>query len=312
VAVFDSGVGGLTVVRAILDLLPHERILYVGDNARFPYGPRPNEEIRGYALEIADFLVSRDVKMLVVACNSVEVAAIRDVADAAHVPVVGVVEPGARAGVRATRNGRVGVIATQATIRSGAYEAAVASTHASTRVVSRACPAFVDFVERGDTSSGELLAVAREYLEPLRDEGVDTLILGCTHYPMLSGLIQYVIGDDVVLVSSAEETAKDVYARLVERDLLRPEGDDPEHEFATTGDPVAFRAIAHHFLGPDVAPVASVKLRSPREAANDDPAQAARAVAANDPAQAARAVAANDPAQAARAVAANDEEAAWN
>jgi glutamate racemase len=261
IGVFDSGVGGLTVVRAILDLLPHERILYVGDNARFPYGPRPNDEIRAFALEIAGYLVSRDVKMLVVACNSVEVAAIRDVADAAGLPVVGVVDPGARAGVRATRNGRVGVIATEATIRSGAYEAAVASTRASARVFSRACPVFVDSVERGDTSSDELLAVAREYLEPLKEEGVDTLILGCTHYPMLSGLIQYVIGDDVVLVSSAEETAKDVYATLVEAELLRPEGDDPEHEFVTTGDPAAFRSVAHHFLGPDVGPVGPVDVR---------------------------------------------------
>jgi glutamate racemase len=258
IGVFDSGVGGLTVVRAILDLLPHERILYLGDNARFPYGPRPNEEIRAFALEVAASLVSMDVKMLVVACNSVEVAAIRDVADAAGVPVVGVVEPGARAAVRATRSGRVGVIATEATIRSGAYEEAVAAAHGSELVFSRACPAFVDFVERGDTSSDALLGVAREYLEPLREEGVDTLILGCTHYPMLSGLIQYVIGDDVVLVSSAEETAKDVYATLVDADLLRLEADEPEHEFLTTGDPDRFRAVAHRFLGPEVGGVASV------------------------------------------------------
>jgi glutamate racemase len=266
IGVFDSGVGGLTVVRAILDLLPHERILYLGDNARFPYGPRPNEEIREFTLEIAAYLVSRDVKMLVVACNSVEVAAIRDVTDAARVPVVGVVEPGARAAVRATRNGRVGVIATEATVRSGAYDAAVATMHTSAAVFSRACPAFVDFVERGDTSSDELLGLAREYLGPLRDRGVDTLVLGCTHYPMLSGLIQYVIGNDVVLVSSAEETAKDVYAALVAAELLRPEGDDPRHEFLTTGDPAAFRAVAHHFLGPDVGRVGPVDVHVVRAA----------------------------------------------
>jgi glutamate racemase len=260
IGVFDSGVGGLTVVRAILDLLPHERILYVGDNARFPYGPRPNEEIRAFALEIAAYLVARDVKILVVACNSVEAAALRDVTDAAGVPVVGVVEPGARAGVRATRNGRVGVIATEATVRSGAYEAAVAATGGSALVFSSPCPAFVDFVERGDTSSDALLGLAREYLGPLKEEGVDTLILGCTHYPMLSGLIQYVIGDDVVLVSSAEETAKDVYAALVERDVLRADEDEPDHEFVTTGDPDAFRSIAHHFLGPDVGRVGSANI----------------------------------------------------
>ncbi len=151
IGVFDSGVGGLTVVRAILDLLPHERILYLGDSARFPYGPRSNEEIRTFALELAGYLVSCGVKLLVVACNSVEVAAIREVTEAAHVPVVGVVDPGARAGVRATRNGRVGVIATEATIRSGAYEAAVEAAGAGARVFTKACPAFVDFVERGDT-----------------------------------------------------------------------------------------------------------------------------------------------------------------
>ncbi len=275
IGVFDSGVGGLTVVRAILDLLPQERILYLGDNGRFPYGPRPNEEIRSFALDIAGYLVGRDVKMLVVACNSVEVAAIRDVADAAGVPVVGVVEPGARAGLRATRNGRIGVIATEATVRSGAYETAVASADASARVFSRACPAFVGFVEAGDTSSDALLCVAREYLEPLKAEGVDTLILGCTHYPMLSGLIQYVIGPEVVLVSSAEETAKDVYATLVQADVLRDERGDPQHEFVTTGDPAAFIAIAHHFLGPDVGRVASVPVA--RVKAED--AAAARAVA---------------------------------
>jgi glutamate racemase len=271
IGVFDSGVGGLTVVRAILDLLPHERIVYLGDNARFPYGPRPNQEIRAFALEIAAYLVSRDVKMLVVACNSVEVAAIRDVADAAGVPVIGVVDPGARAAVRATRNGRVGVIATEATVRSGAYDAAVASAHASASVFSRACPAFVDFVERGDTSSDALLVVAREYLEPLREKGVDTLVLGCTHYPMLSGLIQYVIGDDVVLVSSAEETAKDVYATLVEDDLLRPDADEPVHEFLATGDPDRFRAVAHQFLGPDVGNVASARLAQSENRGVDAP-----------------------------------------
>jgi glutamate racemase len=264
--VFDSGVGGLTVARAILDLLPHEPILYVGDNARFPYGPRPLEEIRAFALEIAGYLVSRDVKMLVVACNSIEVAAIREVTDAAGVPVVGVIDPGARAAVRATRNHRVGMIGTEATVASGAYDRAIAATGAPVTLGSRACPVFVEHVERGDTSSDGLLRAATEYLEPLREEGIDTLILGCTHYPMLSGLIQMIVGEDVVLVSSAEETAKDVYATLVERDLLRTGEGEPMHEFLTTGDPERFRAVAHHFLGPEVGPVASVEARLIEEA----------------------------------------------
>jgi glutamate racemase len=255
IGVFDSGVGGLTVVRAIGDLLPGEPILYVGDNGRFPYGPRPLEEIRGFALEIAEHLVGRGVKMLVVACNSIEVAAISELARAHGVPVVGVIEPGARAAVRSTRIRRIGLIGTEATVRSGAYERAVAAIAPDVEVLSHACPVFVDHVERGDTSSDQLLQVAQGYLQPLKEGGVDTLILGCTHYPMLSGLIQLVMGEDVVLVSSAEETAKDVYAALVSSALLRREPTEPHHEFLTTGDPEAFRRIAHHFLGPELGGV---------------------------------------------------------
>jgi glutamate racemase len=258
--VFDSGVGGLTVARAVMDLLPSERIVYVGDNARFPYGPRPLEEIRGFAMEIAGYLVSRDVKMLVVACNSVEVAAIADVTRAHGVPVAGVIEPGVRAAVHATRNNLIGLIGTEATVKSGAYERAIAATGAQVRLLSRACPAFVEHVERGDTSSDELLALAVGYLEPLRDQGVDTLILGCTHYPMLSGLIQVVMGEDVVLVSSAEETAKDVYSTLLSRDLLRAGSSAPRHEFLTTGDPEQFRRVAHRFLGPGIGGIGSLEV----------------------------------------------------
>ncbi len=258
---FDSGVGGLTVVRAILDLLPHEPIVYVGDTARFPYGPRPLEEIRGFAMEIAAELVRRDVKMLVVACNSIEVAAIADVTEAARIPVVGVIDPGARAAVRATRNHRIGLIGTEATVTTGAYDRAVEATGADVRLFSRACPLFVEHVERGDTSSDELRAAAEGYLVPLREEGVDTLILGCTHYPMLSGLIQVVMGDDVVLVSSAEETAKDVYSTLLSMDLLRDEGTEPVHEFHSTGDPLAFREVAHHFLGPEIGGIRAFEVR---------------------------------------------------
>ena len=252
IGIFDSGVGGLTVARAILDLLPQEPVLYLGDGARFPYGPRPLEEIRRFALEIAEDLVRRDVKMIVVACNSVEVAAISEVTGAAGVPVIGVIDPGVRAAVRATRNGRIGMIGTEATVRSGAYERAVAATGARVELFTRACPAFVEHVERGDTSSEELLALARGYLEPLRAAGVDTLILGCTHYPLLSGLISYVMGDGVVLVSSAEETAKDVYRALLQGGLRREDPGAPTHEWLTTGDPEAFRRLVRRFLGPDV------------------------------------------------------------
>jgi glutamate racemase len=247
--VFDSGVGGLTVARAILDLVPHESLIYLGDSARFPYGPRPVGEIRRFALEIAAYLVRRDVKLLVIACNSVEVTAIGDIAVNADVPVVGVVNPGARAAIRATRRGIVGVIGTEATIATGAYQRAIGSA-AALHVA--ACPAFVDHVERGDTSSPELRTVARGYLEPLMNAGIDTLVLGCTHYPLLAGLLQLELGPDVMLVSSAEETAKDVYGELVSRDLLAPAGTPPVHRFLTTGDPGQFQRLADVFLGPEV------------------------------------------------------------
>src|SRR5687768_15593239 len=249
IGVFDSGVGGLTVARAILDQLPHEPLIYVGDTARFPYGPKPVDMIRTYALEIARYLVARDVKMLVVACNSIEVSAIGDIATDARIPVIGVINPGARAAIRATRNGIVGVIGTEATIATGAYERAVGS---AVSLHTAACPAFVDHVERGDTSSPELRTIARGYLEPLMEAGIDTLVLGCTHYPLLSGLLQLELGPDVVLVSSAEETAKDVYGELVSRDLVSSADGRPPHEFMTTGDPARFQELAEVFLGPEV------------------------------------------------------------
>jgi glutamate racemase len=255
VGIFDSGVGGLTVVRAVLDLVPGEPVMYFGDTARAPYGPRDVEEIRAFAREIAAFLLDRDVKMLVVACNAIESNAIEDLSERANVPLVGVIEPGVRAALRTTRNGRVGVIGTEATIGSGAYPRAVAAEDGGVELVSAACPAFVPHVERGDTTSPELLSAARGYLAPLRDAGVDTLILGCTHYPLLSGLLQRVMGPDVVLVSSAEETAKDVYAALLDGGLLRDDGPAPEHEFLCSGDPGSFRALAARFLGPEAARV---------------------------------------------------------
>ncbi|MEO8293536.1 MAG: glutamate racemase [Actinomycetota bacterium] len=262
IGVFDSGVGGLTVARAILDLMPNEPLAYVGDTARSPYGPRPVEEIRRFALEIADVLVRRDVKMLVVACNSVEVSAIGDIADRAGIPVVGVIEPGTRAAIRATRSGKIGLIGTQATVVSGAYDRAVAATGADVTLLSAACPLFVEHVERGDTTSDGLRGAARRYLEPLRRGGIDTLILGCTHYPLLSGLLQLELGPDVVLVSSAEETATDVYATLVGSRLQREEASAPSHTFLATGDAAEFQSVARIFLGPELSEVAAMHAES--------------------------------------------------
>lgn len=255
IGVFDSGVGGLTVARAILDLLPHEPLIYVGDTARFPYGPRPVEEIRRFAIEIADYLVHRDVKMLVVACNSIEVSAIDEIAARAGIPVVGVIDPGTRAAVHATRNRVVGLIGTEATVRSGAYDRAMVATGAAVALHSQACPIFVEHVERGDTTSEALRRAARGYLVPLAERGIDTLILGCTHYPLLSGLLQLELGPDVVLVSSAEETAKDVYAVLLRAELQRDDRTPALHEFLATGDPEQFQRVAEVFLGPELTEV---------------------------------------------------------
>ena len=261
IGVFDSGVGGLTVARAVMDLLPGEPVLYFGDTARSPYGPRPVEEIRGFAREIAAYLLERDVKMLVVACNSIEIAAIEDLTARALTPVVGVIDPGVRAALRITRNRRVGVIGTEATIRSGAYPRAVERESRDVRLFAEACPEFVPSVERGDTTSDELLAIARAYLAPLVGAQVDTLILGCTHYPLLSGLIQVVMGPDVVLVSSAEETAKDVYASLLGGELLSPGPGPARHEFVCSGDAASFLSLGERFLGPEITEVGAATVR---------------------------------------------------
>jgi len=243
-----------------MDLLPREPILYFGDTARSPYGPRPVEEIRMFAREIAALLLQRDVKTLVVACNSIEVAAIEDLTSHAGTPVVGVIDPGVRAALRITRNRRVGVIGTEATIRSGAYGRAMKRESGDVELFAEACPEFVPFVERGDTTSEELLSLAHGYLAALVAAEIDTLILGCTHYPLLSGLIQVVMGPDVVLVSSAEETAKDVYATLFQNGLLSGVPATPRHEFLCSGDAASFLSLGTRFLGPEITEVGAASI----------------------------------------------------
>ena len=256
IGIFDSGYGGLTVARAVLDQLPHEPVFYLGDTARAPYGPRPIAEVRKYALECLDQLVEHGVKMLVIACNSASSAMLRDARERYSVPVVEVIHPAARRAVAATRNGRIGVISTQATKTSQAYEDAMAAVP-NVKLVTQACPRFVEFVEDGVTGGAELNKAAHEYLDPVAAADVDTLILGCTHYPLLTGVISYVMGPDVTLISSAEETAKDVYHALAELGLMRDETlDAPVHEFRTTGDPERFREIGRRFLGPELSDVA--------------------------------------------------------
>ncbi len=259
IGIFDSGLGGLTVARAVLDQLPHEPILYLGDTARQPYGPQPIGAVREYALECLDHLVDRGVKMLVIACNAASAAVLRDARERYPVPVVEVIRPAVRRAMAATRNHRVGVICTAVTKTSMAYDDAFAAAPQVT-LVTQACPRFVEFVERGDTSSTDVLAAAHDYLDPVLAQGVDTLVLGCTHYPLLTGVIAYVMGDDVTLVSSADETAKDVYRTLLaeglDRDVHLPA---PAHEFLTTGAPEEFEQLANRFLGPEVSGVAKFR-----------------------------------------------------
>lgn len=248
---FDSGVGGLTVARAVIDLLPHEDIVYFGDTARCPYGPRNPREVRKFALEIMDALVQEDVKLLVIACNSAASAALDEARHRYDLAVLSVIEPGVRAALAATRNRTIGLIGTEATVGSGSYDDAVAATRANVRLVSRACPRLVDFVERGDTTSDELVRVTTEYLAPLLEEGIDTLILGCTHYPLLSGVLQYVAGDDVVLISSAEATANDVFAKLRDDALLNPSRAPGVHRFIASSESGISSDLGRRFLGPE-------------------------------------------------------------
>ena len=255
IGIFDSGVGGLTVARAILDHLPNESTLYIGDTARGPYGPRPLAEVREFALETMDFLVSQGVKAIVIACNTASAAMLRDARERYSIPVIEVIQPAVRRAVAASRTGNVGVIGTRATVDSKAYVDAFAAAP-QLNITSIACPLFVEFVERGETSGTEITKIAREYLAPVMEAKVDTLVLGCTHYPLLTGVISYVMGEGVTLVSSAEETAKDLYRTLVENGLLREQSTTPAtHKFLATGDAKAFETLARRFLGPEVTKV---------------------------------------------------------
>ena len=263
IGIFDSGLGGLTVARAVIDKLPDEEIIYLGDTEHTPYGSRAIAQVRSLTLSALDELASRGVKAI--ACNTATAAALADARERywidAGIPVIEVITPAARQSVSATRNRHVGVIGTKATIQSEAYLRALAAVP-GLRVTQQACPAFVDFVEAGVTTGDEIEAVATEYLTPLKAAGVDTLILGCTHYPLLTGVISRVMGDGVTLVTSSEATANMTYNELVDRALLHdpwPEGARPEHQFLTTGASEAFPLLARRFLGPEVGSVGRVR-----------------------------------------------------
>jgi len=271
---FDSGFGGLTVARAVIDLLPDEHLVYVGDTGRYPYGPRPLDEVRRFAHQITRHLVDDyDVKLVVVACNTASAAALDELRVTCPVPVIGVIEPGARSLVAATRTGRVGVIGTVGTMSSGAYQRAVTAADPTVELTGAACPGFVEFVEKGETASDQVYVLAERLLAPLREAKVDTLLLGCTHYPFLARTISDIMGRDVVLVSSADETAFEVRSLLLDSGLARVPADadadagtaadaaaagpggpasQPEHRWLSSGDVAWFRELGRRLLGPEL------------------------------------------------------------
>jgi glutamate racemase len=257
IGMFDSGFGGLTVARAVIDLLPDEDLVYLGDTGRYPYGPRSLDEVASFAHQITEELVDRrGVKLVVVACNTAAAAALGELRERFPVPVVGVIEPGGRALVEATSTGRVGVIGTVGTINSLAYQEAVAAESPSAELVALACPGFVEFVERGEFDSEQVHVLAERLLAPARNAKIDTLLLGCTHYPYLARTLADVMGRDVVLVSSADETAFEVRRLLTELGMRRPpsgpSGWDPTATFITTGDLNWFEELGRRLLGPEL------------------------------------------------------------
>jgi len=256
IGIFDSGFGGLTVARGIIDLLPHENVVYFGDTGRYPYGPRPRDEVRGFAHQITQMLVQEhDVKTVVVACNTAAAAALGELERTADVPVMGVIRPGAQALIDVTESGRIGVIGTVGTIGSGAYQDTVAGI-ADDRIelFCAACPGFVEFVERGEFSGDQVDVLAERLLAPMTEAKIDSLLLGCTHYPYLARTLSKVMGDGVVLVSSAEETAFALLEQLNSSGLANDGGGSaPEHKFISSGDVSWFADLGQRLLGPELA-----------------------------------------------------------
>lgn len=247
--VFDSGIGGLTVVRALFERLPAESVIYFGDTARVPYGPKSPDTVRRYSAEILAYLLHRGVKAVVVACNTSTAHALEHLRARAPIPIVGVIEPGARAAVAASHSGRIGVIGTAGTIASGAYERAIKALAANAAVVSQACPLFVPLVEEGWFEHPATELVAREYLQPIQSRDVDALVLGCTHYPLLKPLLHRILGPGVALIDSAEETADTVRRVLADEGLSAPAASPVVHRFVVSDDEPHFRRVGARFLG---------------------------------------------------------------
>ncbi len=260
IGIFDSGVGGLTVLKEVVKALPQEDTIYLGDTARVPYGTKSPETVTRYSLQVTSFLVERDIKLLVVACNTASAVSLDALKNHFSIPIIGVIEPGARRAVSVTRSGKVGVIGTTATIQSSAYSKAIKKIDRGIEVVTRACPLFVPLAEEGWVDNEVARLTARNYLQGLKEEGVDTLVLGCTHYPLLKGIIAEVMGDGVKLVDSAEETARTVAETLGAGDILRPSSERGNHHFFVTDVPAGFIRVGNRFLGGRLGDVYQVNL----------------------------------------------------
>ncbi|MED3645913.1 glutamate racemase [Halalkalibacterium halodurans] len=262
IGVIDSGLGGLTVAKELIRQLPKEELIYIGDSKRCPYGPRPPHEVRTYTWQMIEYLTKQEIKMLVIACNTAAAVVLDEVKEKLSIPVVGVVQPGAISALKVTKNEHVAVIGTTGTIQSGAYEHTLKKINNRVQVESLACPPFVPLVERGIFSGPEALETCSETLKPLQGKGFDTLILGCTHYPLLKPVIQEVMGSDIQIISSGDETAREVSGLLYHKQRLRTCNEAPEHHFYTTGDAKSFKRLADVWLEMNVPGVETITLES--------------------------------------------------
>lgn len=262
VGVFDSGVGGLTVVNQLIKSLPQEDIIYFGDTAHLPYGSKSKESVIRFSLDIANFLQAQRVKIIVVACNTASSFALSSLRENIEIPVIGVIEPGAQAAVDATRNFKIGIIGTEGTIKSRAFEEALRKIDKNVKVFSRACPLFVPLVEEGWLDEPETSQIAEKYLSPMKDEGIDTLILGCTHYPLLKELLSRIMGQEISLIDTAEATAKAVERRLGEKNLLRKGSRKSVYKFFVSDDPEKFLQLGRRFMGKNIEKAERINLET--------------------------------------------------
>lgn len=260
IGIIDSGVGGLTVAKEVIRQLPQERIVYLGDTARCPYGPRPSDEIRRYTWEMTRFLLSKNIKMLIIACNTATAVALEEIQAELSIPVIGVIQPGARSAIKVSKNSKIGIIGTVGTVKSKAYEKALKAIKRTVSVRSLPCPKFVPLVESGEFSGPVAKKIVAETLSPLRNKGLDTLILGCTHYPLLEPIIKNVMGSSVKVISSGEETAREVSTILYYNGLFNDSETFPTHEFYTTGSKKIFGRIASQWLEKSIENVETIQL----------------------------------------------------